>query len=244
MRFLYLVFALAFYSCTNSGNDAIRLAVSSNARFAFEELSEEFEKEEGLEIEIVSASSGKLSLQIMQGAPFDLFVSADTFYPNYIHRNSKSIDGVSIYGIGTLVLWGHDENVNFNLDYLRNDGFDKISIANPENAPYGKAAKEALINSNSWEALEHKFIYGENISQTTQYVVQKAAEIGFTAKSMVMSPKLRNTGYWVEIDSELYNPILQGMVLLSQDPGAKEFRDFVLSPKGKAVLSKYGYKNP
>lgn len=191
------------------------------------------------------SSSGKLTAQIVRNAPFDLFLSADMRYPIYLYKRGYSITAPKVYAHGILVLWSN-KNIKFsNIQILVSKKIKKIAIPNPRIAPYGRAAKESLIHYNLYNKVKNKLVYGESVGQASNYIYEKIVDIGFTAKSIVLSPKIKNKGYWVEIPSNTYRPISQGVVILkhgSKNPYAKKFFNFIFSEKGKEILKKYGYE--
>ena len=240
---------LIFLSGCSKPSEKIIVATAANVQYVMKELKAEFEKESGKEIEIVVSSSGKLTAQIREGAPFDVFVSADTKYPDEIYKNGGSDVEPQIYAYGTLSLWSLKIPENeLNLSVLNSDKVKKIAVPNPKLAPYGEAAVQALTKENLLEPIKSKIVYGESIAQAAQYITTGNVEAGFTALSVILAPEMKGKGHYVVIDSTLYNPIAQAALLLrhSENSPKKEtsqkFYDFLFSPKAKAILKKYGYK--
>jgi len=240
---------LIFLSGCSKPSEKIIVATAANVQYVMKELKAEFEKESGKEIEVVVSSSGKLTAQIREGAPFDVFVSADTKYPDEIYKNGGSDVEPKIYAYGTLALWSLRIPENeLNLSILNSDKVKKIAVPNPKLAPYGEAAVQALTKENLLEPIKSKIVYGESIAQAAQYITTGNVEAGFTALSVILAPEMKGKGHYVVIDSTLYNPIAQAALLLrhSENSPKKEtsqkFYDFLFSPKAKAILKKYGYK--
>jgi molybdate transport system substrate-binding protein len=199
----------------------------------------------GYEAEIILGSSGKLTAQIQQGAPFDVFVSADMKYPQALYLSGYSTQPPRVYAIGNLVIWSMFENLTLHLDSLSKPEIKHIAIANPKTAPYGMAALEFIEKQGYMDVFMPKLVYGENIAQTNQFIISKTAEAGFTAKSVVMASSMRNRGKWINVPDSLYTPIQQGAVIIQRKEGisesAKAFYNFLYSAGAKAILESYGY---
>ena len=234
-----------FQACDKQSTPKLTLAVSSNMRYATEELVESFIAETGIPCEIITGSSGKLTAQIIEGAPFDVFLSADMKYPNEIYRRGKATDQPVIYAHGYLVFWSRTAGFDFSVKNLTDQELSHIAIANPETAPYGVAALELLGNMGILDAVQDKLVFGESISQTNQFILSGTTELGLTARSVVLSPVAQGIGQWEEADRDLYSPIAQGAVVLkSEEENMKRAHAFVLflnSPKGREILHKFGY---
>lgn len=214
-------------------------------QFTINELVKEFSKTTGNECEIIISSSGKLTAQINEGAPFDVFVSANMKYPIDLFEKGLTLGKPKIYAHGKLVLWTMKNEIEPTIPILENKNIKHIALANPKTAPYGNAAIEVLNHYQILKKLNSKLVYGENISQVNQFVNSQAAEIGFTSKSVVLSPKMLHKGKWIEIDNSIYSPIAQGIVCLKNDSAkenlALKFSDFIFSKKGKEILNTFGY---
>ena len=241
-----LLSSLLFSNVLNAGD--VKVALAANVGYAIDDIKKEFHKlYPNTNLKITIGGSGKLTAQISHGAPYDIFLSANMTYPKALFKNKIAITKPTIYAQGALALFSI-KNIDFKngLPILLSNKIDKIAIANPKTAPYGKAAVEALKNSKLYSKLKHKFIYGESISQTVIYTLQ-AADIGIIAKSALFSPKMRNyhkNTNWVELDNKLYTPIDQGIVILQSGANNKEvkaFYDFMLSKKAKNILERFGY---
>lgn len=246
-----LAFAAILLACMAPSRAAtLTVAVAANVQYAFAEVAAAFEQETGHQIRPVYNSSGKLTAQVMHGAPFDVFLSADMEYPEKLHREGLTLGSPAVYAHGTLVLWTLNA---FDLSewrqLLTSKQVRSIAIANPKVAPYGREAVSALAHLGLKTVLRPKLIYGESVSQVNQYTHSRAADLGITAKAVVMAPEMRDQGRWVDLPPESYRPIAQGVVVLKS--GAKtpseaaiSLRDFTLSPRARAIFSRYGYQLP
>ena len=252
-RNLFLKWALCFLllcclfcsSCQKKKSNKLVIATAANMQFAIQDLTEAFSQQTGIECETIISSSGKLTAQITEGAPFDIFVSADMKYPETLHRNGFTAAPPQIYAYGQLVLWTMLDSLRPSIELLYNKSTKFIALANPQTAPYGLAAMEVLQHYRILAAVEDKLVYGESIAQTNQFIISGAATMGFTAKSVVLSPEMKGKGEYMEIKSDLYSPIAQGIVLLKNDEEslfrAQQFFDFLFSSNGQSILKQYGY---
>lgn len=243
--FVIILSSIFLYSCSYQKQDYISIATAANMQFAMKEITQTFTQKTGINCEIMVSSSGKLTAQIKEGAPYDIFVSADMKFPNNLYKSGFTTTKPVIYGYGKLVLWTLFDTIKPSLKTLHYKNIKHIAVANPKTAPYGKAAYEVFQKKNILSQLEPKFVFGESVAQTNQFITTKAAEIGFTAKSTVVAPQTKGKGNWIEINEELYTPISQGIVLLKNGSGNKnhtqQFYKFLLSDEGKNILSKFGY---
>ena len=224
----------------------IKVAVAANVSYAIEELTTVFEvKHPDIKLEVILGSSGKLTSQIRQGAPFSLFMSANMSYPQALYDEGKATQKPVVYAQGVLAFLSNKKRNPCKEETVLNDeDIKKIAIANPKTAPYGVAAVEALKNAKLYEKHKEKFVYGESVSQTVFYATM-AADIGIVAASSLHSPQLskfREGVHWWELDEELYTPISQGMVMIEKNKDTKAFYDFILSVEAKEIFKKYGYK--
>jgi molybdate transport system substrate-binding protein len=245
----YIPALLFFLTACSKPSDKIIVATAANVQYVMQEIKKEFEKETGKPIEIVVSSSGKLTTQIREGAPFDVFVSADTKYPDEIYKKGGAEQEPKVYALGTLVMWS--KNIlkeELTPELLANEKVKKIAIPNPDVAPYGAAALAFLKKRADFEQIKTKLVYGESIAQTAQYISSGAVEVGFNALSIVLAPEMKEHGTWVEVDSSLYQPIEQAAILLRHSSNSpkketsQQFYDFLYSAKAKAIFKKYGYK--
>ena len=241
--------ALLFAACTSAAAGTLTVAVAANVQYAFDDIQAEFKKETGHDLKPVYNSSGKFTAQIMNGAPFDVFLSADMDYPEKLHKEGHA-SVPRVYAYGGLVLWTmKDIDLANWRTVLAGPAVAKIAVANPRTAPYGRETMKALAHFKLDETLSRKFVFGESISQTNQYIHSGVADAGFTAKSVVTSPEMKGQGRWIDLPKGSYQPIAQGIVVLKHgrenNPKlAAQFQDFVLSPKSRAILERYGYLLP
>ncbi|MBS9461668.1 molybdate ABC transporter substrate-binding protein [Flagellimonas sp. 389] len=221
------------------------IATAANMRYAIEDLVKAFTKETGIQCDLVISSSGTLTAQIKEGAPYDVFISADTKYPNDIFKSGLAKNPPKIYAYGKLVLWTMTENIVPSISILNDDSIDHIAIANPKIAPYGKAAISVLNHYKLLDKIEGKLVYGESISQTNQFILSASAELGFTSLSVVLAPELKEKGTWIELENHLYKPIAQSVVQIAHEKvnanSSKKFYDFLFSKKAKEILKNFGY---
>ena len=234
-----------FLGCGQKKNENIRIATAANMQFAMHELVKQFTAKTGIGCDVVVSSSGKLTSQIEAGAPYDIFVSADMKYPVELHKKGLVHEQPKVYAYGKLVLWSIDSTRIPSFELLQKPQIKHIALANPKTAPYGVAAIQVLEYYDLKKILSNKLVFGESISQTNQFISSKAVEIGFTAKSIVLSPSMRNKGNYMEIDEKAYDKIEQGIVRIkrgdSENKHAKTFYDFVLSPEAQKILETFGY---
>lgn len=230
---------------------SINIAVAANVSYAIDELIAKFnETNPNTQVRVTLSSSGKLTAQIKHGAPYSVFMSANMKYPNALYTEKIAITKPVIYAQGSLtMLSSKQQDFNQGIALVNSATINKIAIANPKTAPYGKAAVEAVKNAGYLDAVQSKFVYAETISQTVTYATT-ATDIGFIAKSSLYSPKMKmykEGENWVDVDAKLYTPIDQGIVILKQAQGNEEvkaFYDFILSNEAKTIFKKYGYLVP
>ncbi len=241
-----VVFALLLLTATGlrpGMAQELKIAVAANAQFVMQSLSKAFQQQSGIRVTPIVSSSGKLTTQIQQGAPYDIFLSADTDYPETLFKAGLTVEKPYIYGYGSLVLWAPDLPRLKRLSQLTGESVRHIAIANPATAPYGEAAVSLLKYHKLWDALQPKVVHGESIAQVNQYVTSGAAEAGFTAKSVVLAPDTK--GYWLDVPPPGYAPIAQGVVILKRTQQMKEARQFIQflrSSTGRRILQQYGYR--
>jgi molybdate transport system substrate-binding protein len=223
----------------------LKVAVAANLQSIIKVLGQDFKQKSGIAIEPIVGSSGNLATQIRNGAPFDLFLSADMTFPQALFKDGFSAQAPAVYAQGSLIICS-SQNVGFeNWErLLLTDRVKKIAIANPAIAPYGKAAQEALKGKGIWDNVQPKIVTGESISQVNTYITTGVADVGFTTQALVKDPANKTQLYWKVIDPKTYSPIEQGMVLLKRAAGnadAEKFYQYILSPAAKAIFEQYGY---
>jgi molybdate transport system substrate-binding protein len=222
----------------------IRVAAAANLQSVIEVLQKDFRQKTGIIIEPVVGSSGKLVAQISNGAPFDVFLSADMSFPETLFKNGFAAKKPVVYAAGSLIICS-SQNIGFNNweRLLLSARINKIAIANPGIAPYGRAAEELLQGKGILDDVKPKIVYGESISQVNTYVTTGVVDIGFTTQALVKDAKTKL--YYQVIDAKAYQPILQGMVLLKRaadNPNAEKFYQYILSPAAKKIFADYGYR--
>lgn len=242
-----IIFSLAFlYTSIFAGQ--INIAVAANVSYAIEELIKEFNNTNpNTKVIVTLGSSGKLTAQIKNGAPYNIFMSANMKFPQALYDENIAITKPIVYAQGALAILSAKE-INFKngIDLIKDEKIKKIAIANPKTAPYGAATIEAFENAKIYEDIKEKLVYAESISQTVSYTIT-AANIGFIAKSSLYDKnmaKYKENINWISVDSALYSPINQGIVIISNakdNQEVKAFYDFILSDKSKKIFEKYGY---
>src|SRR6476661_6305222 len=189
----------------------LTVAVAANVQYAFDDLSAAFKQDTGHDIRPVYNSSGKFVAQISNGAPFDVFLSADMAFPEKLHREGFAVNAPRVYAYGSLVLWTmRDIDLGNWQNALQGNTVGKIAVANPKVAPYGHETLRALAALQLEDALKPKLVFGESIAQTNQYIHSGSVDAGFTAKSVVLSPEMRGKGRWIDVPKGAYQPIAQG----------------------------------
>jgi len=248
LKHLTFVFCLIFIcSCISgiSNKQKVIIAAAANMQFVIKELAKTYTQNTGRECELVIGSSGKLTAQIIEGAPYDIFLSADMKYPRKIFEAGLAYAPPQTYAQGILVLWSMTSGLTPSINTLSSQNVHHIAIANPKTAPYGSAAIEVLKAHEVLDKIENKLVYGESISQTNQFIMSKSAELGFTSKSVVVSSEVKDNGEWKEVDSSLYTPIMQGAIIIKRqdgnDIGARQFYEFLFSNQASDILTNYGY---
>jgi molybdate transport system substrate-binding protein len=244
---LFCILMLSFSTIVCA--EHITIAAAADLKFAMDEIVVKFKRENpGNDVEVIYGSSGKFHTQIQQGAPYDLYFSADIAFPRELVKNGFATSEVVPYALGRIVLWSATMNANqMTLESLTDVNIKHIAIANPKHAPYGKRAEEALRASGLWDQLESKLVYGENIAHTAQFVQTGNAQVGIIALSLAVNPELANQGgYWL-IPDTLHAPLEQGFVITKHAEGntlARKFAVTMRSSATRAIMSKYGFVLP
>lgn len=223
--------------------DDLRVAVASNFAGVAQKLGRQFERETGHDVTLVFGSTGKLYAQILNGAPFDIFLAADAERPRLLEKQGKIITGTRhTYAVGRIVLWSADDTfVDPEGTVLGRGQFHRLAIADPVLAPYGRAAREALIALGDWTRLKARIVRGKNISQVFQFVSTGNAELGIVAASQVLSDDGNRRGSLWIIPESLYAPIEQQVVLLRDRPAGRAFLSFLSGEAARAVIRANGY---
>jgi molybdate transport system substrate-binding protein len=229
----------------------VTVAAASDLTYAMNEIAANFEKTTGCTVRLSMGSSGNFLTQIENGAPFDVFFSADIAYPKKLEAEGLAAQrSTYLYAIGKIVLWTrHDSGVDVSKGFsaLRDAAVRKIAIANPEHAPYGRAAEEALRHSGVYDAVKDRLVLGENISQAAEFVESGNADAGIVALSLVLSPAMKDKGRAWNIPENLYTPIQQGVVVVraaANPQGALQFLNYIKMPATAALLERYGFVLP
>ena len=247
LRILLLACSLLF--ATMAQAEKVTVAAAADLKFAMDEIVAAFKKASpGDEVDVIYGSSGKFHTQIQQGAPYDLFFSADIGFPRELAKAGFAASEVKPYAFGRIVLWSASVDASkMTMESLTDPKIARIAIANPKHAPYGKRAEEALRTAGLWERVEPKLVYGENIAQASQYVQTGNAQIGIVALSLAVNPELaKRGGYWL-IPDKLHEPLEQGYIITKRAKGnalAKRFADYMGSQSARAVMTKYGFVLP
>jgi molybdate transport system substrate-binding protein len=230
----------------------LTIAAAADLKFALDDLVKEFEgKYPATKVNVTYGSSGNFFAQFQNGAPFDLFFSADIGYPRKLTEKGLGADDVFLYAIGRLVVWVPKDSPvavdKLGIKALLEPSIRKIAVANPEHAPYGRAAVAAMKALNVYDQVASRLVYGENIAQTAQFVQSGAADIGILALSLAVAPQMRDAGRFWQVPLDAYPRMEQGGIILKSSKNletARAFRDFVLGDRGREVLEHYGFYLP
>jgi molybdate transport system substrate-binding protein len=249
IRLATLFTALVFFSGGAFAQTAT-VAVAANMKDAFAEILMASQSSGKPEVKVVYGSSGNFATQIMNGAPFNLFIAADEKFPLELFNKGRTIDEGAVYAIGKLtIITQKSSGITFSdnkLDIAKAiSRANKVAIAKPELAPYGRAAVQYLKAEGLWDIAKDKLVYADNIGAATTYVVSGAADIGFTALSLAKSPEVVRQTSFLLVDPMLYEPIKQRMVLMKgAPPQAVDLYRFMQGAQAKAIMQKYGYTTP
>ncbi|HEX8818847.1 MAG TPA: molybdate ABC transporter substrate-binding protein [Archangium sp.] len=232
---------------------SLTVAAASDLKFALDELVRGFRaRNPGAEVQVTYGSSGNFLAQLSNGAPFDVFLSADVAYPRKLAEQGLVLeDDVFLYAVGRLVVWVPKDSPlaveTLGLKALTEPAVKRIAIANPQHAPYGRAAESALKSQGVHEAVKDKLVLGENIAQTAQFVESGNADVGIIALALALAPAMKNQGRYWEVPLDAYPRMEQGGAILKRARDvelAKRFRDYLLGAEGKALLERYGFFLP
>ena len=251
LKIFALIFACQFLIVTQSVADEIRIAVASNFYSTMKEIIVQFklasiDSSVTNKIVLIPGSSGKHYAQIINGAPFDVFFSADKVRPNMLEQKGVVKNQSRFtYALGKLALWSPIyEFVDLEGQVLYGEGFRFLAIANPKIAPYGVASKETLTSMNLWQDMEEKLVRGENIAQTFQFAKSGNAKLGFVSYSQILSLNSSSEGsYWL-VPQSMYQPIEQQAILLKDSSLGKDFLSFIMSDEALDIIKRNGYDLP
>lgn len=246
---LCLLALVAFVNVGFTQPNSFRVAAASDVKFALDSVIRIFQEETASQVTVTYGSSGKLYEQISNGAPFDIFFSADLVYPEKLQRARLTISEPKIYGTGRLVIWSSVlDPSELKMESLVQKTIRKIAIANPQHAPYGKRAVEAMLFYNVFEKVKDNLVLGENISQAAQYLYSGAADIGIIALSVALSPPMKKLrGDFFVIPDESHLPLQQGYVLLSRarnNSSVTKFDAFLSTNRAREIFKIYGFSVP
>jgi molybdate transport system substrate-binding protein len=229
----------------------VRVAAAADLNAALGDLVGRFSASHSVDVSVSYGSSGTFYAQLLSQAPYDLFFSADVEYPRQLASRGAVVDGTEfVYAIGRLVVWApvsSPVDVARGLPALMAPGVAHVSIANPEHAPYGRAAVAALKSAGVYDGVRQKLVFGENVAQALQFVQTGAADAGVVALSLALAPALKDKGRWAEVPIDSYPRMAQGGVILkwaADLDAARAFRAYVLGAEGRAILKQYGFSLP
>lgn len=236
----------------SAAQDAPVVAAASDLKFALEEIAERFTAATGKPVKLAFGSSGNFARQIRQGAPFEVFLSADEAFVAGLARDGLTKDGGDLYAVGRIVFFAAagsplepDAKLASLKDALARGRLRKLAIANPEHAPYGRAAKEALESAGLWPAIEKHLVLGENVSQAAQFATTGGADAGIFAYSLALAPAVGKLGRYVILPEAMHKPLRQRMVLLrTAGPVAAEFYAYVKGAAARRIFDRYGFVLP
>lgn len=240
-----LIFAALLFSISSFAQ-TIKVAAAANLQSIIEVLQKDFKQKTGIEIDPIVGSSGKLVAQIKNGAPFDIFLSADMGFPETLVTENLTTKAPVVYAYGSLIICSNQDIGFENWERIMlTPRIKKIAIANPAVAPYGLAAEGLLKKKGILDNVKSKMVYGESISQVNTYITTGVVEVGFTTQALVKDPANKTPLFWKLIDPKTYAPIKQGMVILKHgatNPDAEKFYQYILSADAKRIFEKYGYR--
>ncbi len=229
----------------------LTVAAAADLQFALRDLSVAFKQQTGIKLRVTYGSSGNFTTQIENGAPIDVFLSADIQYPEKLIQDGFAESGsLTRYAVGRLVLWVPNSSKvdsSKGLAALSAPDTRKIALANPQHAPYGRAAVAALKSAGVYSQVNNKLVFGENISQTAQFVQSGSADAGLVALSLALSPAMKTSGRYVEIPQSAYPPIEQAAVIVKsskQKENARRFLEFLQSNQARGIFQKFGFATP
>lgn len=238
---------ISFISLNSFAQEKILVAAASDLKFALDSVIVQFNNTHNGKVEVTYGSSGKLSEQIANGAPFDVFFSADISYPEKLKESGKTSSEVYKYGKGRIVIWSKKiDPSKAGMNSLLDASIKKIAVANPLHAPYGKRAMESIEFYKL--TIKDKLVYGENISQTAQFISTGAADIGIIALSLALSPNMkREKGKYFLIPESSHQPLIQGAVITTNGRDKKlatEFFEYIKTDSARSILKHFGFSEP
>ncbi len=248
---LFALTALLYIGVAPANAGELKIAAAADLTFAFKDVGARFKNQTGNSLKLTYGSSGNFFSQIQNGAPFDLFFSADVSYPQKLEAAGLTEPGtIYDYATGKLVIWVPNASkldLSRGLSVLLDPGIRKIAVANPQHAPYGAAAVAALHHDGIYDKVKDKFVLGENISQTAQFVQSGNADVGLLALSLALAPAMKTSGRYVEVPASDYPPLIQAGVILKSSRNkelANQFLKFLKEPGTVALMEQYGFAVP
>ena len=218
----------------------IFVAAAANTSYVMPEIIKKFnQKYPDIRVNVILASSGKITAQVIHGAEYDIFMSANMKYPEFLYKKGLAKTKPEIYAKGAISLFSV-KNINLKNFKKALLSAKAIAIANPKTAPYGKAAIEAMKNARMWDSVKSRLVYAETVSAVIPYTIN-SADIGIVAKSALFSPKMRRFTNISDVPTNLYNPIRQGIIILNKKPDTIKFYNFIFSKEAREIFKKYGY---
>ncbi|WP_194755779.1 molybdate ABC transporter substrate-binding protein [Aliidiomarina indica] len=245
MKWLLCCLLVSLFAGVSQASERLTIAAASDLRFALNDIVQRYQSEfPNADIQVIYGSSGKMTTQIMHGAPYDIFFSADIAFPQQLEAAGFTASTPEVYGIGRIVIWSARYQVeNWTLQDLLNPDIRRIAIAQPTHAPYGMRAKEAMQSEGVWEQLAAKMVYGENIAQAAQMAQSGAADVAIIALALAKGSQLSGVGYGL-IDAELHEPLTQGFVITKRaekNALARHFAAYMQSCVARELMQHYGF---
>jgi molybdate transport system substrate-binding protein len=241
----FTLFVIVTIAVTPAFAEPVLVAVAANFIPPFREIAQEFEKSSGHQLQVSGGSSGNFYTQIKNGAPFDVFFSADMERPKKLEDEGLGVkDSRFTYAIGRIVLWSPNADLIKGEETLRLKQYKKLAMANPKTAPYGVAAMQALQKLELWDSLQPQIVMGESIGQTMGFIESGNAQLGFVALSQIMDPKIKGQGSRWDVPTNLHEPINQDVILLTKGKNnlaAKALLEFLRGKRAKEIIERYGY---
>jgi molybdate transport system substrate-binding protein len=244
--FAWCLLVISTIAVTPVFAEQVLVAVAANFVPPFREIALEFEKSTGHNVQVAAGSSGNFYSQIKNGAPFDVFFSADMERPKLLENEGLGVkDSRFTYAIGRLVLWSPNADLVKGEETLRSKTFKRLAMANPKTAPYGVAAMQAIQKLELWENLQPHIVMGESLGQTMGFIESGNAQLGFVALSQVLDPRIQGQGSRWDVPDHLHEPIKQDVILLTKakdNQAAKALMEFIGGPQAKKIIERYGYE--
>jgi molybdate transport system substrate-binding protein len=246
-----LIFIAILLFALSASAEELAVAAASDLNFALKDVAAQYQRDTGNTLRVSFGSSGNFFVQLQNGAPFDMFFSADVGYPQKLEQAGLAESGTLYrYAVGKIVLWipnSSQLDLGKGIEVLLDPSISKIAIANPAHAPYGRAAEEALRKAGLYDRIKDKIVLGENISQTAQFVQTGNADVGIIAQSLAVAPTMKAEGRFVEVPGQLYTPIEQAAIVLKSSTRkavAEHFLDYLKRPAIREIMKKYGFSIP